>query len=623
MDTSDDTACLHLLDSDVSSRVGHDSITTAAQTAWKALAPLMAARPTMRLWTADAEFEYSCALTQQLPSLPAAVPLFVRGRARMLVFDLDAKKLGTGAVVADMRRILHWVNNCGGIAVVDRSTSGGMHVLVPLHRAVTVEEVRPLLRAVAARCPTFDAAPMLNAATGCITVPGSPCREGGHRRLIGTVQAAQDAFSRRCAKHFFSSLCALLASTEAPPEASAARLAPAPAVSEAFEGQDIQTATLRAAYWIHAPLPPVVDTFARTGVMSADGRWPTRSEARQSVLTHMMWRGASLADIELAVAGPWANGLGSAYLRYGRRANRILRRDWQNAQRWLVAHLNSFHSVTHKKTYNAPVAESAPHARWLAHAIWWCDLTLRAHPQRWTVAAVLQALAISAVRAGEVVNGVAVVAVGGRSLSIAAGLLAESTVWAVLRLLRDMPGAPVVLITKATGVAPDRYALTTAGILDPTPWAPGRPRVCEVHPAWAVIGYQHRRVFEVITRTSASTVREISAAARTSASATYESIAELARCGLIVRTHGSVSAGSTTLDDIAEQYRLDEERAQRIARHHEERKEWHRWLGARRDPGPRNSTPRPPAGPIVHVLDAVEELAYRHSVMSTGPPSFG
>ncbi|MEE3755228.1 hypothetical protein [Mycobacterium intracellulare] len=580
----------------------------------------MAARPTMRLWTTHEDFQQTCDLTQKLPDRPAAVPIFARGRTRMLVFDLDAKTLGAAAVVRDARLILRWINDCGGLAVVDESTSGGMHVLVPLNRAVTVEDARPLLAAIAARCPTVDVAPMLNAKTGCITVPGSPCREGGYRRLKGSVDAATHAFTQRSDKHFFTAINALLATNHLPAPERSDRLVPAPGIAEAFDGQDVHTQTLRAVHLNQEPLPPAVERFARTGAMPVDGRWPTRSEARQSVLAHTMWRGASLSELEDAIAGPWSNGLGTAYRRYGSRAKRMLRRDWISAQRWLTTRLSNFHSATHKKQHNGATTGTPLHARWLAHAIWWCDLTLRAHPQRWAVATVLQALAVSAARAGEVINGVAVVAVGGRSLSIAAGLLSESTVWAVLRILRDMPGAPVVLVAQGTGLVADRYALTTPSIVDPAPAGPGRPEVAEVHPAWAVLGYQHRRVYEVITRTGVRTVREVSTAARTSLSATYDSIAELARCGLIVRTHGSVSAGSTTLDDIAERYRLDEERAQRIDQHRHERDQWRRWLGGRQDPGPWHHTPTAHASRVVHVLDAAEELAYQNSVMATGPP---
>ena len=115
-------------------------------------------------------------------------------------------------------------------------------------------------------------------------------------------------------------------------------------------------------------------------------------------------------------------------------------------------------------------------------------------------------------------------------------------------------------------------------------------------------------------------VREISVAARTSLSSTYDSVAELARFGLVSRVHGCVNVGPTTLDDVAEQYRLDEERAQRIAAYRVDRQAWRAWLGGRRDPGPDRPVASPPSTPIVQVLSADDELAYQMSVMATGPP---
>lgn len=618
--TLDDSACPHAAGVAVTPRVGHKCVTTTGDDTWKSLAPLMAARPTMRLWTADEGFEHAYALTRKVPDQPAAVPLYNRGRTRLLALDLDAKRLGREAVARDTQRILCWVNDCDGTAVVDQSTSGGAHVLIPLQRAATVDELRPLLHTLAARCPTLDPTPMLNDVTGCITVPGSVCREGGIRVLKGTVAQAEQAFTRRSGLEFVGALSALLAAEQPATVATSTRLAPSPTLPEAFEGQEAATVSLRPVYRRHSPIPAVVEQFACTGTMPSDGRWPSRSEARQSVLAHAVWRGATLADIQQLIASQWAGGLGAAYVHYGTRAQRALHRDWQAAQRWVAAQLSTFHADTHKIKHTGGRGDWPLHERWLAHAIWWCDLTLRGHPQRWAVATVLQSLAVSAARAGEVINGVAVVGVGGRSLSIAAGLLSESTVWAVLRILRDTPGAPVVLITRGTGLAADRYALTTPSVVDPAPDGPGRPEVTEVHPAWAVLGYQHRRIYEVITRTGVGTVREVSAAARTSLSATYDSIAELARCGLITRTHGSVSAGATTLDDVAERYRLDEERAQRIDQHRHERDQWRLWLDGRQDPGPRHQTPTAPPSPVVHVLDVAEEEAYQHSVMATGPP---
>ena len=129
------------------------------------------------------------------------------------------------------------------------------------------------------------------------------------------------------------------------------------------------------------------------------------------------------------------------------------------------------------------------------------------------------------------------------------------------------PGAPILLIAKGTGLAADRYALTTPDITDPTPDDPGRPAVTDVHPAWAVLGYQHRRIYEILTSTQSHRPADLAAAAHTSPSSLYDTLAELARAGLITRTHGHVAPTDLTLDDIAERHRLNEEKTARIHQH--------------------------------------------------------
>ncbi len=52
---------------------------------WKALAHLIAARPTIRLWNPDTDkFDRTANLTSRLPRQPAAVPLYQRGRTCLL-----------------------------------------------------------------------------------------------------------------------------------------------------------------------------------------------------------------------------------------------------------------------------------------------------------------------------------------------------------------------------------------------------------------------------------------------------------------------------------------------------------------------------------------------------------
>ena len=97
---------------------------------------------------------------------------------------------------------------------------------------------------------------------------------------------------------------------------------------------------------------------------------------------------------------------------------------------------------------------------WLANAIAWLDSEYPGHRYRWIGAAIYQALAIHAARSGEIINGVPLVGVGGRSLSLATGLLQETTVWDFLRETRDQAGAPLVRTRIAQGREPDYYALT-------------------------------------------------------------------------------------------------------------------------------------------------------------------
>jgi hypothetical protein len=609
----------------MTARRDHNSASPAtaletAQRAWKVLAPLMAARPTMRVWCAEQRFQHVRPLTRRLPNVPAAVPLYSRGRTRLLALDLDAKRHGPDRVSIDRDRLVSWITECGGRAIVDTSTSGGAHIVVPLAVAVSVEEIKPLMSALAAVCPTLDVTPMLNAAQGCLTVPGSPCREGGFRALVGDLAAAERLLREPNPPQLLELLAAQLATSAH----SAPAAAPPVGADEYFTGSGNHR-SLRPGHRLHTPMPAAVTTFARTGALPADGRWPSRSEARQAVLTHAMWRGASLTDIHRLITPgqPWA-GLSAAYTRYGPQRTKAVERDWSAAQRWLTATIPRFQAVTHKKQHTGGgVSAPRAHRLWLAHALWWCDITLRSHPQRWAAAAVLQALAVSAVRAGELVNGVPVVGVGGRSLSIAAGLLGESTVWAVLRVLRDLPGAPILLVAKGTGLNADRYALTTPDVCDPHPDSPGRPAVTDVHDAWSVIGLQHRRIYETIATTGLDSARQVSVAARTSESSAYNSVAELVRVGLLRRRAGRLTLGDTTLDDIAAQQRLPEARTARIAAHRVARIHWQAWLATRRIPPtePRADLTATAITPPTLTVDVISEAEYLSAVMATGPPT--
>ncbi|MEV6340959.1 hypothetical protein AB0M12_40345 [Nocardia vinacea] len=564
----------------------------------------------------------------------------MRGRTALLALDFDAKIHGAAAVAADAQRAVNWIRECGGLVVTDRSTSAGRHVLVPLASGETHgrADIEPMLRLLAERLPTLDVTPMLNDATGCITPPGSLCREGGHRILDDTLDTALNAFTVRSDRGLVARLSAHLSGGITP--ASAKRPTPqprhsSPGESDMWEGTG-DDARLRSEWRLTTPLPSPVLAFATAGGLPFDGRWPTRHEARQSVLTQVALRGYCLADVlaHLPAAGGGWVGFSASYDRYGPGAERALRRDWTRACRWTSLHAPLFQVPGHKTSELTGgevgrtvrrAASTSVHSVWLARSLAWTDANWPRSAHRSTVLAVLQALAHGAAVGGEVVDGVATVELGGRSLSLMAGLMPETTLFEVLAELRDISGSPILRVRRGAGQLADAYALVTPRINDrPVEPAPlDRVQVAPVHEAWSVLGLRHRRIYELITHTGISSPSEVFAAAHIGASSGYETLATLAQIGLITRDRGRIAPGERTLDDIAAAYGLHYVRAERIARHQRERKEWWTWLTLRFAAHHLDDTAHDdpwPNGLLDTPWDTADQADYLAAVMATGPP---
>lgn len=590
---------------------------------WKALAPLMAARPKIRVWDpATKKFDRTKNLTSRLPVLPAAVMLYSRSRTQVLVLDFDTKHHSQQIVDADFARALSWITDAGGVAVTDQSTSGGRHIIVPLAigTAATLAEVIPLMRLLEARLPSLDKTPMANTATGCITVPGSACREGGHRVLDGPLATAIDAFTTRSEPGLLPRLNVLLGALSPPTTGTTVT-----AVGDATTGTGAHE-RLRPEYVRDTALPDRITTYAAAGHLPADRSWRSHSEARQSVLAHAALHGHSLATVQalMAPGRPWHTGLAAAYTRYGHSADNALKRDWHKALTWAATHSPYFRLVRAQEQVHTGGTTRGPqlHREWLANAVAWAESEFRGHRYRWIGAAVYQALAIHAVRAGEVINGVPVVGVGGRSLSMATGLLSETTVWEFLRETRDLPGSPLVRTRIAQGREPDYYALTQQNQMGVTRETIAATRVEEVHPAWTVIGHRHRRIYELIVYQDLQRPRDVFAAAHSNTTAGYDSVAALRIAGLITHERGHLRAGPAGLDDIAAAHHLDEERSQRIQRHQRERASWHSWLDGRDEIHHQPVSQHDSAGPMdtITEIDRAHHEEYLSAVLATGPP---
>ncbi|WP_037161271.1 hypothetical protein [Rhodococcoides fascians] len=567
-------------------------------------------------------------LTVKRPALPSAVPLFVHGRARVVALDFDTKHHGHDAVAADVTRVLAWLDECGGRAVVDKSTSGGRHVLIPLApgKTVSADEIRPLLRLLTVRLPTLDITPMTNTKAGCITVPGSACKEGGHRELVDLDPAAAfDILTIGSDAGTLARLEALLGGigrTPTTPTTPAEAYIRTETVTERVVGAG-HDARLHPRFCRSTPPPHSVVEFARTGRLDSS-RWPSRSEARQSVITHAVLAGATPDAILAHIAAPEWAGLRAAYARYSEPA-RVIARDAARALHWAASALpDPVRDIGHKQRHTGgtydPVLRS-----WLTHAQTWVATEFSRRRDRWSAHAVVQGLAWAAAVSGQIVEGVPTVGVGGRSLSIAAGMLPETTVWSILERLREMEGSPLLLIERGVGQNPDRYALVStpaARTATPPAEVPQESGGIEsVHPAWSVIGWRHRILYDAAAAApEPMTPDALFTAVGIGRTSGYEALVDLRIAGLLTVENTQISVGPVELDDIGHRHGLTSAVRARIVRHRAERIVWREWLAAREEA----RTPPEPDPTLFAIADehpsGPPEPEYIAAVMNTGPP---
>lgn len=573
---------------------------------WKTLAPLISApgRRSMRLYNpATGKFSDTGDLTKTLPTRPAALYPFTRKglRTALLYLDFDDKRGGRAQVDADMATAAEWITRCGGKVVSDHSPSGG-HLLCPLAIGTTASfaELKNIARLLAARLPTLDSNPnTTDPQYACLSAPGTPAKNGGYRQLDGTLADAVDAFATRSEPSLLPRLYELLGAVKARPIDPNE---PAPLMDTgtvditAYCTGTGDAQRLAPAYVRNDPMHPDITDFAEHGVIANEQRqWDSASEARMAVIYAAIARGHSRASIAelIAPGGPWHHGLGQAFARYQHRAGNALNHDFTKALTWLCTNTLKYRHPQHKGknipggTTGSGETRTGPWGpaelrRWLSAAMEWADYEYAGKRYRWTVHAVLQTLAWHALTAGELINEVWVVGVGGRNLSLGAGLLSPDAVWRVLRDLRDRPGAPLILTRQAVNGDADYYALTTPHGIASDPARAERVRIEPVHDAWWVAGHHLRRIYELVAYYGLTSRADILAAARVSGTAGDETLTALEILGLITRTgRGTVAPGQTTLDSLAAAHDTDSVRQDRIARYRAQRDQWQAWLAER------------------------------------------
>ena len=170
----------------------------AGLTGWPAVR-VVSPRPRVRVAAVDEhtgralnEYPGTVSVRGAEPSVPYAMHLAVAGKYRMLAFDLDAAKASPTVVLEDLAQLRVWLAAAGIPCMVAASgPGGGRHVWAAIAgKGAESGRVAVLARALAARLPTLDIAPLCNPDTGCVRPPGAPHRAPGWSSTV--VEGAWD-----------------------------------------------------------------------------------------------------------------------------------------------------------------------------------------------------------------------------------------------------------------------------------------------------------------------------------------------------------------------------------------------------------------------------------------------
>lgn len=242
------------------------------------------------------------------------------GSVATLCLDFDTSKALKGVVDADAARVGRLLSACGVSFVEDFSPSGGRHLYVPLQDRLDGAEARELVEALALMATSLDPSPHQNITDGCIRVPGSAHKSGGHQTLITPLSQAYDILRRRNPARTLVELRAALAPELVRKRALKAR--------EAKTVSAQRTGGLPALPFTSGSESPL-RRVARTGLYDA-ARYKSPSEARMAVLNHFSACGWTLQHVENELAGQFP-GLAALYGSAERQA-RLLPYEWTKAQ---------------------------------------------------------------------------------------------------------------------------------------------------------------------------------------------------------------------------------------------------------------------------------------------------
>ncbi|MEG9250224.1 hypothetical protein V6S67_19200 [Arthrobacter sp. Soc17.1.1.1] len=531
-----------------------------------------------------------------MPAQPAAVMLHdVDGTVRTLVLDLDTSKARKSVVDDDARRLGKILHAAGLAYVEDESPSGGRHLYVPLQEPMTAAEARQLVEALGRRAVSLDPSPHQNVVHGCIRVPGSAHKSGGHQRLVTPLTDAYGIFTRR---NPVSAVVAL-------------RTALAPELYRLEQQRRTQARTEAATAAVHtmakssaAPSVPSAGnerplrSVARTGLYDTS-RYASDSEARMAVLNHFAACHWSLDQVQAGMNGQYA-GLAALY---GAKTDRLLPLEWAKAQAFTATRTpakspfpRTGTKTAHKYdtsptllTGGSPTAAPSPGFPASSSSIHqlvndlenvlYASLDYRLMERgregihlRFLIRAVLAYMRTMETN---------ILDVGCRTFALALGK-SHATIARLLPVLEHASAGILTRIDRGRGKNADTYAVQLPEhfqqLARELTWRKGK--IHAIRPVFRVLGDVSALAYEAIERGHRSpTTAELTRTTGISRRALTDHLAGMEALGMIRRHHGRWEIVATTnLAQLADRLGATEDREAQLTRYRKERAAWHAWL---------------------------------------------
>lgn len=558
--------------------------------AWS-LAPLIAGAPSYRLgrWIGQ-RFQYPRPrsvpkITLRLPDRPAAVLVHgMDGSVATLCLDFDTSKALKGVVDSDAARVGHLLSACGMRFVEDFSPSGGRHLYVPLHDRLDAAEARELVEALALMASSLDPSPHQNITDGCIRVPGSVHKSGGHQTLITPLSQAYDILRRRNPARTLVKL--------------RAALAPELARKRALKAREAKTVAAQRT----GGLPPLPVTsgsesplrrVARTGLYDA-AKYKSQSEARMAVLNHFSACGWTLQHVENELAGQFP-GLAALYGSAERQA-RLLPYEWAKAQTFTSTTSSTQKALHHQhgeksalinntsqtlitggagKSSVAGVHQLVNDLENVLYGV--LDHRLQQRGREGLSLRLLIRGLLGYMRAKET----DILDVGCRTLAAAMGKH-HVTIARLLPILAAASDGILTKIADARQKAADVYLIQLPEqyqqLARELTWRKGK--IHAIRPVFRALGDPAALVYEAIERGRHSpTTAEIVRASGISRNACSAALAEMETLGMIQREGGTWRTTSVSLRMLADRLGVLDDYLDQISRNRHERAIWHAYLG--------------------------------------------